>query len=160
MKHYHLLIFFLCSFGTQLQSQDITFIDHQQISKWKSTESDTVFVINFWATWCQPCVEELPAFEELNRKYSKDKVQVILVNNDFKMNVQSKLIPFIQKRKLESQVVFMNDTNADQWIQLVSPDWSGGIPSTLIISRRKNKEILFEQPLTYTELESAILSVL
>ena len=54
----------------------------------------------------------------------------------------------------------MDDTDANFWINLVSPDWSGGIPSTLIISKHKDKELLFEHQLTYTELENALLSVL
>lgn len=160
MKHNYLLIsliFVLCS---QLAAQEVPFINSDQISRWKNTQSDTVFVLNFWATWCEPCVSELPVFEKLNKLYGGEKVQVILVNNDFKMNVESKLKPFLLKKKLESRVVFMDDSNADFWIQLVSPDWSGGIPSTLIISKRKNKVLLFEHQLSYTELENALLSVL
>ncbi len=146
--------------GGTLSAQNIPFIHSDQIERWKNTESDTVLVVNFWATWCAPCVAELPAFEKLHQRYSNEKVQVILVSNDFKKQIETKLKRFVRKEKLKSQVVFMDESSADIWINLVSPDWSGGIPSTMIISKRKNKLLLFEDQLTYTELEQALLSVL
>ncbi len=144
----------------QLLAQDIPFIQRDQINHWKNTESDTVFVINFWATWCAPCVAELPAFEKLNQEYAKDKVQVILVNNDFKKQVESRVVPFVKKKKLQSQVVYMDESNPNDWINLVSTDWSGSLPATLIVSKRKNKVVFFEKPLEYKELEKIVLSVL
>ncbi len=141
-------------------AQSIPYIQRDQIGRWKNTESDTVFVINFWATWCAPCVAELPAFEKLNKEYAKEKVQVVLVNNDFKKQVNSRVLPFIDKKKLESQVVYMDESNPNNWIDLVHPEWSGTIPATLIVSKRKNKVLFFEKPLEYDELEKIVLSVL
>jgi thiol-disulfide isomerase/thioredoxin len=158
MKHFFLLLTLLIS--THLEAQEVPFIHRDQIERWKNTESDTVFVLNFWATWCAPCVAELPAFEKLNQLYAAEKVQVVLVSNDFRRQVETTLKPFILDRGLKSQVVFMDESNANNWINLVSPDWSGAIPSTLIISKRKNKVLLFEEQMTYTELEEALLSVL
>ena len=158
MKHFFLLVTFFLAF--QLAAQDIPFIHSDQIERWKNTESDTVFVVNFWATWCAPCVAELPAFEKLHKRYADEKVQVILVSNDFKKQVDTTLKPFVDENDLECMVVFMDESNANSWIDLVSPDWSGAIPTTLIISTKKNKMLLFEEQLTYTELEEALLSVL
>ena len=158
-KNYILIAFLLMSVG-RLCAQEIPFISSEQISRWKNTNSDTVLVVNFWATWCDPCVEELPAFEKLNKQYSGKKVQVILVSNDFKMYIETKLKPFVRKNKLKSQIVFMDEPDANEWISLVSPDWSGGIPSTMIVSKRKNTVLVFEEQLTYAELETALLSVL
>lgn len=152
-------LFFLFLLG-QLKAQDISFIQRDQITHWINTESDTVFVINFWATWCAPCVAELPAFEKLNKRFAEEKVQVILVNNDFKKHVETKLKPFVLKKNLTSKVVFMDESNPNNWINLVSPDWSGAIPATLIVSTRKNKVLFYEKPLKYRELEKAVQSVL
>ena len=158
MKQLFLLITLIVSH--KLAAQEIPFIRIDQIERWKNAETDTVFVLNFWATWCVPCVAEIPVFEALNKQYADQKVSVILISNDFKSKIESNLKPFVLREKLKSQVVFMDETDANAWIELVSPDWSGGIPSTLIISKRKNKLLLFEQELTFDELEAALLSVL
>src|SRR5471030_2436347 len=64
-----------------------------------ANKSDTTYVINFWATWCAPCVKELPAFEKLNENYKDKKVKVLLVSMDFKQDYEKKLIPFVRKKK-------------------------------------------------------------
>ena len=156
----HLFQFILLFWSGMLAAQEIPFIHRDQITRWLNTESDTVFVVNFWATWCAPCVAELPAFEKLHKRYSKEKVQVILVSNDFKKQVETRLKPFVRKKKLKSQVLFMDESNPNNWINLVSPEWSGAIPATLIISKRKNKVLFFEKPLKYKDLEEALRSVL
>jgi thiol-disulfide isomerase/thioredoxin len=96
-------------------------------------ESDTTYVINFWATWCKPCVQELPYFEQFNLENKNKAVKVILVSLDFAKQIDSHLIPFIEKRKLTSLVVFMADKNYNQWLNKVSPEWSGSIPATLLL---------------------------
>ena len=151
----------LCLFWASfLSAQEIPFIQRGQIEHWKQADTDTIFVINFWATWCGPCVAELPAFERLNKRYKDKKVQVILVSNDFKKQVDTKLKPFVHKKKLKSRVVFMNESNPNNWVNLVSPDWSGALPATLIISKRKGKVLFFEKQLNYAALEAALLSVM
>ena len=141
-------------------AQDIPFIKAGQIEQWKNADTDTVYVINFWATWCGPCVAELPAFEKLYRQYAAQKVKVILVSTDFKKQVETRLKPFVQEKHLQSQVVFMDESNPNNWINLVHPDWSGLIPATLIIARRKNFERFFETQLSYDELETAVQAAL
>ncbi|MCB0525491.1 MAG: TlpA disulfide reductase family protein [Saprospiraceae bacterium] len=156
-----LQILFFFTLGTSfLVAQEITFIDREQITRWKNSESDTVFVINFWATWCGPCVKELPAFEKLQEEYADKQVQVILVNNDFKKQFESRVIPFVQERNLKSRVVFMNESNPNKWIDLVSEEWSGALPATIIISGKKKQTLFFEKSFEYEELEKALLRVL
>ena len=77
-----LFLFVLAGFG--LSAQNIPFIKADQIGRWKNADSDTVYVLNFWATWCAPCVEELPSFEKLNKAYAGKPVKEVLINTDFK----------------------------------------------------------------------------
>ncbi len=154
------LVFALLLFATIAGAQDIAFIKADQITRWKNADTDTVYVINFWATWCGPCVAELPAFEKLHERYAGQKVRVILVSTDFSKQVDTKVRTFIREKNLRSQVAFMDESNPNNWINLVNPDWSGLIPATLIIARRKKFERFFETPLTYEELETAVQAAL
>lgn len=96
-------------------------------------EDDLTYVVNFWATWCKPCVKELPAFEELNTTYKDKKVKVVLASLDFPEKLESHVIPFVAKRNLQSEVVLLDDSDANYWIPAVSKEWSGAIPATLIV---------------------------
>ncbi|MBL7827992.1 MAG: TlpA family protein disulfide reductase [Saprospiraceae bacterium] len=139
-----------------LHAQEIQLIKASDLKRWIDTKSDTVYVLNFWATWCSPCVEELPAFEKLTKKFASKKVKVILVSNDFKKALDTKLKPFVREKKLQSQVVLMTEPNTDEWIRLVNPNWSGTIPATLIVAHKKNKSYFFETPLSYTKLKRLV----
>ena len=100
-------------------------------------QNDTTYIINFWATWCKPCVEELPYFEQLTNTYQDQKVKVILVSLDFKKQLEKKLLPFIKKHQLQSEVLVLLDTNENEWVDKVDPSWSGAIPVTLVYKNKK-----------------------
>jgi thiol-disulfide isomerase/thioredoxin len=117
-------------------------------------DNDTTYVINFWATWCVPCVEELPNFEKLNATYKDKKVKVLLVSIDFPKMVESKLLPFIKHNNLKSDVVLLNDPDANSWINKVDSAWSGAIPATVIY--KKDKRQFYEKSFTYEELETEL----
>ncbi|MDB4534764.1 TlpA family protein disulfide reductase [Vicingaceae bacterium] len=95
--------------------------------------NDTTYVINFWATWCVPCVKELPYFEELNTKYANQKVKICLVSLDFPDQVDSRVIPFLKKKNIKNNVVLLADSKTNVWIDKVDPSWSGSIPITLFL---------------------------
>ena len=100
-------------------------------------DNDTTYVINFWATWCKPCVKELPYFEALTKAHQKDKVKVVLVSLDFPKQLESKLVPFVQENKLQSTVVVLLDGKYNDWIDKVATEWSGAIPVTLFTQGEK-----------------------
>jgi thiol-disulfide isomerase/thioredoxin len=117
-------------------------------------QNDTTYVINFWATWCIPCVEELPHFEKMNQKYASQKFKMILVSLDFPKMVESRVLPFVRKKKLQAEVVLLNDPNANEWIYKVSKEWSGAIPATVIY--RNSEWKFFEKSFTEVELDTQI----
>lgn len=113
--------------------------NYDQLSEFINKEDGKTYVVNFWATWCKPCVEELPYFEKLNASYDKDKVEVILVSLDFKKQFEKKLVPFMADRNLKSDVMVLLDPDSNSWINKVSNEWSGAIPATIIHNGTKKE---------------------
>lgn len=132
--------------------------DFNGFKKFLNVKDDKVYVINFWATWCAPCVKELPHFEALNKKYDHSKVEVILVSLDFPHLYETKLKPFIKDKKLTSKVIALDDVDMNSWIPQINKDWSGSIPATIIYKNDESK--FFEQSFTFEELEKETLNFL
>ncbi len=117
-----------------------------------ATNNDTVYIFNFWATYCAPCIKELPHFEKIGQEYTDKKVKIILVSLDFKSQIESRVIPFLQRRNILSEVVVLSDPDANSWIDKVNPNWSGAIPATLIV--KGNRKEFYEKEFTYEEIKS------
>ncbi|MDY0090432.1 MAG: TlpA disulfide reductase family protein [Flavobacteriaceae bacterium] len=128
--------------------------DFDRLEPYLNQKNDTVYVVNFWATWCVPCVEELPHFEKLNAEYKERDFKMLLVSLDFPKMAESRVIPFIKEKDLKAEVVLLNDPDANRWIEKVSKDWSGAIPATLIY--KNNIREFYEKTFTDDELASEI----
>lgn len=143
-------------FSTTSQAQEVKAVSFRELATWMNKNNDTTYVINFWATWCSPCVEELPYFESVNKLYAKDKLKVILVSLDFASQIEKKVIPFIRKNNMQSTVMLLDEPDANAYIDKVSPAWSGAIPATLIINSKKSVRQFHEKKFSYDELLSVI----
>jgi thiol-disulfide isomerase/thioredoxin len=130
-------------------SQKITSYKINDLLNRVINSSDTVYVVNFWATWCKPCVAELPDFNRLDSVYKLKKVKVLLVSLDFKEDISSKLIPFIKKHNYHAEIIVLDESNGNNFINKISEKWSGAIPATLITQRNKNVEEFYEKKLSY-----------
>lgn len=119
---------------------------------------DTVYVVNFWATWCGPCVEELPHFEKLQQVYKKQPLKVLLVSTDSKSKLETSVKPFVKKHKLLNEVFLLNEKNQQVYIDRISKDWSGALPATLVVNPKRQIRKLYEQEFAYKELEQAYLN--
>ncbi|MDN3665941.1 TlpA family protein disulfide reductase [Algibacter miyuki] len=123
--------------------------DFDGFEKFLNIKDDKIHVINFWATWCAPCVKELPYFEKLKAEH--EEVDFVLVSLDFPHLYDTKLKPFMRKHKLKSKVIALDDVDSNTWIPKVGETWSGSIPATIIYKNGKRK--FYEQSFTYEELE-------
>ncbi|MNK03381.1 Thiol-disulfide oxidoreductase ResA [compost metagenome] len=120
---------------------------------------DTTYVVNFWATWCGPCVEELPYFERLNNENAKKPFKVILMSLDFKSKLKTDVLPFVAKHKIKSEVFVVNETDQQKFIDRVDKNWSGALPATLILNTDKKVRAFYEQAFTYSELSKAVETI-
>lgn len=132
----------------------VEIFDFDELEPLFHQENDTTYIINFWATWCAPCVKELPYFEKINAEQKEEHVAVILVSLDMPKMWKTHLVPFIKKRNIRSKVVILDDPKQNKWIPKVDANWSGGIPATLIYN--KDKRVLYEKSFEYEELVQAV----
>ncbi len=133
-------------------------LSFEQLEPRLKTGSDSLYVVNFWATWCIPCIKELPEFEKINELYSDKKVKVLLVSLDNPRHMESRVLRFIENHNLKSEIVLLDDPRSNRWIPKVDSSWSGAIPATLIFN--KNSSSFYEKVFTYEELESIVNSKL
>lgn len=140
------------------KSGSITVYDFDAFSHWLEKDTDSLYVINFWATWCAPCVKEIPDFEKIHERYQQQKVKVLFVSLDFPGQIESRVIPFMQRMNMQAQVVLLDDTNSNRWIPLVSEKWSGAIPATLIYSQ--DFRAFYEREFNFEQLEEIILPLI
>jgi len=157
IKFFGLLMLVVCA----LQS------NAQRIEKWKVAdlekfikETDKPTILNFWATFCVPCVEELPYFQQLVKKYDSAGVVLKLVSLDLAEAYPNKIAVFAAKQKITAPMVFLAETNADIFCPVVDKKWSGAIPASLFINNKKGYKVFFEEQLSEPEVEAQILEMI
>lgn len=122
----------------------VVLVNGQQIPKWTmkevvrsfSANNDTTYVVNFWATFCKPCIEEIPAFISITDRYASKKVKLLLVSLDLPSYVAVRLPAFIKKNNFKTNHVWLNETDADIFCPMIDPKWSGAIPATIIVNNK------------------------
>lgn len=133
-----------------LRAQAPTSMDFDALESRFRSGSDTLYLVNFWATWCKPCVEELPFLEKFHEMHEGQPVKVLLVSLDFSKHIDTKLIPFLKERQLKSEVVHLNELKPNAWIDRVNPAWSGAIPASVV---RKGEVEYFHEG-SFPDMES------
>lgn len=119
----------------------------------RTNNKDTLYIINFWATWCAPCVRELPEFNKLEDHYKDRPVKILMVSLDFDEAYPKKIAHFVQKKKLKPEVAWLNETNPNEFIPKIENSWQGSIPATLIIYNKNAYRNFFEGAVTAEQIE-------
>ena len=153
-KYYIYLSFLLLSIGGQAQTVEVIKADRMYAMIDVCDDKYDICLYNFWATWCAPCIRELPHFEALNK--NNKRVSVNLISLDEKEDLVNKVQPFIQKKQIESSVFLLDETDFNEIIPGISTEWTGAIPATLIIDNKSGKKYFYEKEFKETELENTI----
>jgi thiol-disulfide isomerase/thioredoxin len=160
-RYYLLAIFSILILNSAVsEAQKIDYIKIPELEKILKNPDNKLFVVNFWATWCPPCVAEISNFENAAKAYNKEKVKFILVSLDFPSQIEKQLIPFLKKNKITLDVAVMMDTDYNSWIDKIDNKWQGDIPATLFFNNSKKSKYFHSGEVTEPELKKYINSLL
>jgi thiol-disulfide isomerase/thioredoxin len=143
----------LLSFAHSAHAQKAEVISASELQRRIAGESDKIQIINFWATWCGPCVKELPLFEKITSEGRPD-VKVTLVSLDLDLDPDAqKVYKFIDRKNIQSEVLLLSEPDPNSWINKIAPEWSGALPATLIINAKTGKRKFIGRSLHQGELD-------
>lgn len=136
----------------------------QQIAKWKITDVEKymsakngeILVINFWATFCKPCVAEIPSFIKISEQYKDQNVKLLLVSLDLPSYYPAKVASFAKKHEFNTNIVWLNESNADYFCPKIDKAWSGSIPATLILNPTTGYRKFFEEEISAENFEAEL----
>lgn len=134
MKRFLLVFAVMALMSSVSQGQNVPVINFDQLEPMLRVKNDTVYMINFWATWCMPCVEEMPDILRFSADMKNRKFRLVLVSLDNPDHLESRVKPFIKRFEIKDRVILLDDPDANRWIEKVHPDWMGSIPATLFFS--------------------------
>jgi thiol-disulfide isomerase/thioredoxin len=123
-----------------------------------ATPGDQILVYNFWATWCGPCVKELPLFEKLSHNNKEVKVTLVSMDIDLDPNPE-KVYKFIERKKIQSRVIILDAVDPNSWINKIDKNWSGALPATLVINTKTGERRFVNSALKEGDLENLIMEV-
>lgn len=138
-----------------------------QVKKIKITDleayiqnSDHPQVVSFWATWCAPCVEEIPWLQDGVARFAEQKVELVLVSLDFPRDFPKNLEAFIKQKDIKATFFWLDETNADYFCPRLHPRWEGGIPATLFVNNATGYRRFFDRALTDRQVVPEIKAAL
>lgn len=135
-----LTFFILLIIAINCNAQLIQVIKFNELKQRFYNNSDTVYVINFFASWCKPCIKEMPEFLSFYNEVKSSKIKLVFVSLDFKNNKEN-LLAIIKEFNLKN-VYLLDESNANNWIDKIDQNWTGSIPATLIIKKGKHKKFI------------------
>ncbi|UOY07420.1 TlpA family protein disulfide reductase [Muricauda sp. SCSIO 64092] len=124
--------------------------DYEGLEPLLNKNDGKTYIVNFWATWCKPCLEEMPYFQQIYEEQRDNNVELILVSLDMPSMWKKRLIPYVEKKGLKGKLVILDDPKMNEWIPKINKDWGGGIPATLIYNEKER--VFYEKGFSYDGL--------
>lgn len=137
-----------------LKTPPVEVLNFQQFEPILHQKNDTLYLVNFWASWCSPCRDEMPALKKVAGKYFQSKFRLIMVSLDFPNQLETRLRPLLKTSEIKARLILLNDPHQNSWIDKVDPNWSGEIPFSLLYKNSDRES--FSGSFKYNELDSII----
>lgn len=151
-----LIIIFGCDkSGLKLKTVDASDINNQ-INKHKGSEA---VLINFWATYCAPCIEEFPMIVDLSEKYKEKGMQVYFVSADW-LDREKEVMAFLIEKNVKGLSFIKEEGNDNNFINEISREWSGALPFTIVYDKSGNLSDYWEMKKNKDRFESAIIKAI
>lgn len=152
------LLMALLALPGSVQAQGTRVVSLAELKKAIASPGEKVRVINFWATWCGPCIKELPLFEKIGKE--RADVEVILVSTDLDLDPNpDKVHRFVRKKSISSTVMILEVQKTNDWIDQLEKEWSGALPATLVVNAKTGARRFVEKELHDGDLEKLIAEV-
>jgi thiol-disulfide isomerase/thioredoxin len=149
------IIAFFC-FALAAAAQNIPKLKMADVVKNFEQKNDSIYIINFWATFCKPCVAEIPNFIKISNKYKKDKVKLMLVSLDLPSFYPKRIAAFATKNNFATNIAWLEETDADYFCPMIDKSWGGSIPATIIVNTKTGYKKFFEKELSAVEFEKEL----
>lgn len=149
------IVFILSFLPSFINAQNTEIIRFPRLAEIIDQKNDTTYIINFWATWCKPCIEELPYFLEAEKELAGKNFKFVFISLDFKRD-SVKLNNWLQKRKIDSSVYLLDEPDYNSWIEKIDKKWEGNIPATLIYNSGNNLRTFFPNEFSRDELRKLL----
>ena len=154
-----LLLLMVAGFGSAQNPQRTEIVKLERLQKLIETKSEKIQIINFWATWCAPCVKELPLLEKLNAE-ARSNIAITLVSMDLDLDPNpERVYKFITRKNIQSDVLILDEKDPNSWINKIDKNWTGALPATLIINQKTGQRKFVEKALQEGDLEAIIQTV-
>jgi thiol-disulfide isomerase/thioredoxin len=117
-------------------------------------------LVNFWATWCDPCREEFPDLVKIDNQYRGKGLDFIAVSLDDLKELKTEVPKFLREMRARMPAYLLNVSDPEPAIKLVDPEWSGALPATFLYNAKG--EIVFKHfgRVNANDLRAAILKVM
>ena len=119
-------------------------------------KSDHPLIVNFWATFCVPCIKEIPYFQTTVSQFKDQRVEFVLVSLDLPAYFPTKVADFAKKSNFTSKILWLDESDADYFCPKVDPHWTGGIPCSLFINNATHYRRFFDRQLTEPQVSLEI----
>jgi thiol-disulfide isomerase/thioredoxin len=146
--------------ASNAQAQAVTVLKYEALADTIARHPHKLLLVNYWATWCKPCVKELPYFVKIANAYASQGLGVCFVSLDDAEGIEFTVKPFLQRRPLTGTVLLLDEVDGNRWIGRMNPDWSGAIPATFIYGPGGTLLFFREGELTEADLETTLKGLL
>lgn len=156
-----LFIFIVFLLPAGLYAQDVLPLNNvKAVEALKESYKGKVLLVNFWATWCTPCVKEFPDLVKLYKNYKKKDFKVIFISVDLAEDIEGKVKPFLKKKDVNFTSYYNNFENVEELINYFDKNWEGNIPATYIFNKDGELSGSLIGNRDYKEFEKEIKKVL